>query len=193
MGKMRRFLRKSSVGAEPLAVTMSGTRLGERALQIGFDSPGISTAIAAKTGLTGLATIVVSDETTASTARAAIAEAGALADVHVGPLHALPFADGAYDVIVVHAAGGLLSSLTPDLRERLLVECRRVLRPGGRLIALEVGSPTGLRSLFGRAPKPDATYEAAGGTPTSLKSAGFRPVRILGDGQGYRFIEGLKT
>jgi hypothetical protein len=50
-----------------------------------------------------------------------------------------------------------------------------------------------LRSLFGAAPKQDAAYEATGGTAASLKSAGFRPVRILGDRQGYRFIEGLKT
>jgi SAM-dependent methyltransferase len=193
MGKMRRFLRKSSVGVEPLAVTMSGARLGERALQIGFDSPGIAVAIAAKTGLTGLATIVVSDDTTASSARAALAEAGALADVHVGPLHMLPFADDAYDVIVLHTAGGLLSSLTSDLRMGMLAECRRVLRVGGRLIALEAGSPTGLRGLLGRGPKHDASYEASGGTAAALGTAGFRAVRTLGDRQGYRFIEGLKS
>ena len=130
---MRRFLRKSSVGVEPLAVTMSGVRLGERALQIGVDSPGIAAAIAAKTGLTGLATIIVGDETAAGTARAALAEAGALADVHVGPSYMLPLADGAYDVVVLHAVGGLLPSLTSELRDRMLAECQRVLRVGGRL------------------------------------------------------------
>ena len=172
---------------------MSGVRLGERALQIGVDSPWIAAAIAAKTGLTGLTTIIVGDETAAGTARAALAEAGALADVHVGPSYMLPLADGAYDVVVLHAVGGLLLSLTSELRDRMLVECQRVLRVGGRLIALETGSPTGLRGLLGGASKHDAQYEASGGTTAALQAAGFRAVRTLGDRQGYRLIEGLKA
>jgi ubiquinone/menaquinone biosynthesis C-methylase UbiE len=193
MGKMRMFLRKSSVGVEPLAVSMSGARLGERALQVGLDDPGIAAAIAAKTGMTGQATIVVADDGAAASARAAIAEAGGLGDVHVvGQLHPLPFADNAYDLVVVHTARGLLASRAKDVRRQVLEECRRVLRAGGRLIALESGSPTGLRGLFGGA-RPDAPYEAAGGTASALETAGFRAVRTLGDRQGYRFIEGLKA
>src|SRR4029453_9138938 len=83
MGKMRRFLRKSSVGNEPLSVTMSGARLGERALQIGIDDPNIAALIAAKTGMTGQASLVVGDEAAAASARDAVAEAGGLGEVHV--------------------------------------------------------------------------------------------------------------
>ena len=60
------------------------------------------------------------------------------------------------------------------------------------MIALEAGSPTGLRGLFGGT-KRDTKYEGAGGTAAALDRAGFRPVRDLGDRQGYRFIEGLKA
>jgi SAM-dependent methyltransferase len=193
MGKMRRFLRKSSVGMEPLAVTMSGARLGERALQVGLDDPAVAAAIAAKTGLTGQATIVVGNDTAAASARAAIADAGGLGDVHVvNQLQPLPSADEAYDLVVIHTAQGLLASLAGDVRGRVLAECRRALRAGGRLIALEAGSPTGLRGLFGGA-RLDPQYEATGGTAAALESAGFRAVRTLGDRQGYRFIEGLKA
>ena len=69
---MRRFLRKSSVGSEPLSVTMSGVRLGERALQIGLDDPNIAALIAAKTGMTGQASLVVGDEAAAASARDAV-------------------------------------------------------------------------------------------------------------------------
>ena len=194
MGKMRRFLRKSSVGTEPLAVTMSGVRLGERTLQVGLDDPQIAAAIAAKTGITGQAAIVVADDAAAASARAAIADSGGLGDVHVaGSLHALPFADQAFDLVVVHTARGLLASLARDVRERVLAECRRVLRIGGRVLALEAGSPTGLRGLLGGGAKHEGQYEAAGGTPAALESAGFRGVRTLGDRQGYRFIERLKA
>ena len=189
---MRRFLRKSNVGSEPLAVTMSGVRLGERALQVGLDDPNIAALIAAKTGMTGQASLVVADEASAASARNAVADAGGLGDVHVvGAFHPLPFADDMYDLVVIHTTRGLLASLPRDVRERLLGECRRVLRPGGRLLALEAGARTGFRSLFGGA-KPDAAYEGAGGTAAALEAAGFRPVRALGDRQGYRFIEGLK-
>lgn len=189
---MRRFLRKSSVGSEPLAVTMSGARLGERVLQVGLDDPAIAASIAAKTGITGQASLVVSDETAAASAREAVADAGGLGDVHVvAALHPLPFADDTYDLVVLHSARGLLASLSRDGRERLLAECRRVLRTGGRLLALEAGTQTGLRSLFGGT-KRDAGFEAAGGTAAALETAGFRTVRALGDRQGYRFIEGLK-
>jgi hypothetical protein len=61
------------------------------------------------------------------------------------------------------------------------------------MIALDAGSPTGLRGLLGGAAKPNAEYEAAGGTTAALEAAGFRAVRVLGDRQGYRFIEGLKA
>jgi ubiquinone/menaquinone biosynthesis C-methylase UbiE len=73
----------------------------------------------------------------------------------------------------------------------LLTECRRVLRAGGRLLALEAGTQTGLRGLFGGT-KPDARYEGSAWTAAALDAAGFRPVRTIGDRQGYRFIEGLK-
>jgi ubiquinone/menaquinone biosynthesis C-methylase UbiE len=192
MGKMRRFLRKSSVGSEPLAVTMSGVRLGERALQVGLDDPHIAASIAAKTGMTGQASLVVGDEATASVARDAVAEAGGLGDVQVvAALHPLPFGDESYDLVVVHTTRGLLSSLPRDARERLLTECRRVLRTGGRLLALEAGTQTGIRALFSGS-KPDGGYEGSGGTTAALEVAGFRPVRALGDRQGYRFLEGLK-
>jgi ubiquinone/menaquinone biosynthesis C-methylase UbiE len=193
MGKMRWFLRKSSVGVEPLAVTMSGARLGERALQVGLDDPAIAAAIAAKTGMTGLATIVVADEAAAASARTAVGESGGLGDVLVvGQLHPLPFADESYDLVVVHTARGLLASLGHDIRQLVLAECRRVLRAGGRVIALESGSATGLRGLLGGTTI-NGQYESGGGTAAALGAVGFRAVRTLGDRQGYRFIEGLKA
>ena len=117
MGKMRRFLRKSSVGSEPLSVTMSGVRLGERALQIGLDDPNIAALIAAKTGMTGQASLVVGDEAAAASARNAVSEAGGLGEVHlVGALHPLPFADDTYDTgpIVVQRCVPVKEGDDPD-------------------------------------------------------------------------------
>ena len=47
------FLRHSAVGREPLAVAMSGVRMGERLLQISADDTSVVGALAAKPGLSG--------------------------------------------------------------------------------------------------------------------------------------------
>ena len=72
---MRMFLRKPARAPEPLAVTMSGVRMGERLLQIGVDDPALTGALAARTGLSGHAAIAVTSEQAADRARSAAAEA----------------------------------------------------------------------------------------------------------------------
>ena len=77
------FLRQSTVGREPLAIAMSGVRMGERLLQIGMDTPVVTGLLAAKPGLSGESSIVVVDEATATQVRRAISETGALVNVAV--------------------------------------------------------------------------------------------------------------
>jgi SAM-dependent methyltransferase len=190
---MRRFLRKSSVQREPLAVTMTGVRMGERVLQIGLADRQLTAMLVSRPGLSGQAAIAVADEAAAAKARAAAVESGALVDVHVSPLEALPISDGAFDVVIVHNAAGMLAARDASARVRVMAECRRVLRAGGRLIALEPGTPSGIAALLRRAPVVDPAYEGAGGTAAVLEAAGFRPVRLLADREGVRFIEGLRT
>lgn len=189
---MRRFLRKSSVQREPLAVTMTGIRMGERVLQIGVDDVRLAAMLAARPGISGQSAIVVSDDAARERARSAAAESGALVDVHVAPMVTLPFADASFDLVIAHATARMLGAMDAGARAAAMTECRRVLRPGGRLVALEAGTRTGLAALLSRAPAADPAYEAAGGTSAALQAAGFNPVRLLADREGYRFVEGLK-
>ena len=184
------FLRKTRI--EPLPVTMSAVRMGERVLQIGVDDSAIAAAIAAKVGLSGHAVIVVTDEHDAARARTATAAAGLLVDVHVTPLASLPFDSDAFDLVVVHAVRGLVASLDPEARVAAMREWRRVLRHGGRVMTIERGTVTGIGSMFIHQRTNDA-YEAAGGVVASLEAAGFRPVRTLADREGRRFAEGTKS
>src|ERR1041384_7417177 len=98
------FLRKSRI--EPLPVTMSAVRMGERVLQIGIDDPAVASAIAAKVGLSGNAAMAVVDERDASRAQRAMESAGILVDVKVAPLAPLPFDSDAFDLVIVHAMRG---------------------------------------------------------------------------------------
>jgi SAM-dependent methyltransferase len=176
------FLRKSTL--ERLPVVMSGVRMGERALQIGVDDSDLVGAIAAKVGLSGQAAVVVTEERHAHKVRAAAARAGALVDVQVTPLDALPFADDAFDVVVLHAAG-----LTPvqagNQSVSILRDALRVLRGGGRLVIIK-GSGSGLMTRF-RSARVDTA-----GTLSALDAAGFTATRLLAEREGYAFLEGLK-
>jgi SAM-dependent methyltransferase len=176
------FLRKSTL--ERLPVVMSGVRMGERALQIGVDDSDLVGAIAGKVGLSGHAAVVVSEERHADKVRGAAARAGALVDVQVAPLDALPFADDGFDVVVLHAAG-----LKPDQAGNqsvsILRDALRVLRGGGRLVIIE-GSGGGLMTRL----RPAHVDTAS--TLSALDAAGFTSTRLLAEREGYAFLEGLK-
>ena len=186
------FLRKTAIGREPLALTMTGVRMGERVLQIGAVDARLAALLAAKQGMSGEAAIVTADAATADRARAAAAEKGALVDVQAAPLDALPFGEQSFDAVVLHGAAGVLAALDAAARTRALTAVRRVLRSGGRLVALEPGTATGLTALLRPSAPADPGYDAAGGTIAALEAAGFKPVRLLADREGTRFIEGMR-
>jgi hypothetical protein len=67
-----------------------------------------------------------------------------------------------------------------------------MLRHGGRIIIIEAARRGGLAGLF-RRHVVDEHYVRSGGAEGALTAEGFRPVRVLGEVEGYRFTEGLKT
>jgi len=178
------FLRKSRIERDPLAVTMSGVRLGEKALQIGEGDTRVAALIAARTGLTGRAVIVLLDEHSAERVRRAVDDVGALAEVGVVDQGDQP-TDAGFDVIVVHDVSQTIASSHAAVRSGWLQLCYRTLRGGGRIVAIESGTPVGFRGWF-RGAKDVRAAEAA------LASAGFTGVRVLGDREGLRFVEGFK-
>jgi ubiquinone/menaquinone biosynthesis C-methylase UbiE len=190
---VRRFLRKSTVEREPLPVTMTGVRMGERVLQIGLGDARLATLLAAKPGLSGHAAVAVRDDTAAERARAAAAESGLLIDVQVAPPGTLPLGDGTFDVVIVHDAAVTLAAMDSAARTRVIAEWRRVLRPGGRIVTLEAGTREGLSALLHRSAPPNPVYETAGGTASALQAGGFRAVRLLADREGFRYFEGLNV
>ena len=184
------FFRKSRL--EPLPITMTGVRMGERLLQIGIDDPVTVGALAKKVGLSGANALAAPTEDAAARARAAAASAAVLIDVQVTAWRTFPFEPATFDIVVVHATRGLLAALAPNDRVAVLQEARRMLRHGGRIIVIEAGPRGGLAGLF-RSHAVDAHYAAGGGAQGALKAEGFNPVRVLGEVEGYKFTEGLKT
>lgn len=58
----------------------------------------------------------------------------------VADVRAVPLEDGCADAVTI---GYLLHLIDPEARARVLAEARRLLRPGGRLVVVVHGSPTG--------------------------------------------------
>ncbi len=180
-------LRKSSRQSAPQPVAMSGVRRGERVLQIGIDDPAIAGAIAGLVGVNGRAAFAVTDERAAAAARSAAEDAMALADVEIAALPQLPFEAQAFDVVVLNARKGI-TGLDAATRPLLLREAYRVLRDGGRIVAMQPGTPAGLTAWL--RPSKAAVNEPA--IAAGLGEAGFRAVRVLADREGYLFTEGLR-
>ena len=191
MAKMRWFLRETTVGREPLAVSMTSVRAGERVLQVGVNDPAIVHAIANKVGITGLAVVVVPTDALADRVRGYTADDSSTAEVRIEPLDHLPFEDHAYDAVVIHNTEGLLPGLDADLRAQAVRDWLRVLRIGGRLIVLDPGKPSGFRGWLGGGSR-GQSRDAGGDTISTLQSAGLGSVRVLSDRDGYRFIEGVR-
>jgi SAM-dependent methyltransferase len=101
---------------------LQGTELGGRVLEIG-PGPGLTTEV-----LAGGAPRLTAIEIDPALARATRERVPA-AQVVQGDATAMPFADGAFSAVVCLT---MLHHLpVPALQDRLFVEARRVLRPGG--------------------------------------------------------------
>jgi arsenite methyltransferase len=175
----------------PLVVGMVGTKMGERFVQIGCAHGGRLGAVAAKVGLSGRAVAITPDEASAERARKGAAQAGMLVEVEVAPVTALPVEDGAFDVAVVDDTGGLLGATDPEDRGRLVRELFRILRPGGRIVALGAIPQSGLASFLRRGPS-EPSFAGSGALHELLAAGGFRPVRTLAERDGLIFVEAVK-
>jgi SAM-dependent methyltransferase len=184
-----RIFRKG-LGPHALPLAMAGVKMGEQLLNVGAGDPRMCAAIAGKVGLTGRACAIADSAAGAEALRAAAARAGVLVEIEVAPLSRLPFEDGVFDVAVIDSTRGLIGALPRVDRMGLVGELFRVLRAGGRLIAIERYGRAGLFSLAGGSPSSE--YTSSGGAPRAFEAAGFRPVRVLAEREGLRFVEGLK-
>jgi ubiquinone/menaquinone biosynthesis C-methylase UbiE len=181
-----RYLRKSEI--DPLAISMCGLKLGQRVLVVGASDPGLIAGLAAKVGLTGRACMIGESEALTAAAAAAVEKEGALVESFTAPLGALPFDGDAFDVAVMR---NTLPAIDAARRAAAMREILRVVRPGGRCIAVDDLPRGGLRGLLGgrtvAGPSPGAL------AVETLTAAGFRAVRLLAEREGFAFVEGIKA
>jgi SAM-dependent methyltransferase len=182
------FFRKSGPG-DPLAVTMTGVKLGDRLLAVGVSDTALVAALAIKSGLTGRACAVDADEARVKAGGAAIEREGALVEVTRAPWGMLPYDEASFDVAVVR---DVFATLPSQARALAASAIYRVLRPGGRVVVIEPAPRGGVIGALMNRQQRDPEYVSSGGAVAALTHAGFAAVRQLAEHEGQVFVEGIK-
>jgi tRNA A58 N-methylase Trm61 len=160
---------------DPLQVSMTGVRMGERVLQIGCTDKSLLAGLAAKVGLSGNIAVAVTNGQQAKLAESIGRKVGALIDVKdIDHGRAWAFDQGAFDMVVVDDTDDGFSGFKPPVE--ILRRSLASLRPGGRVeIITLVESQHGKFDFL-----------------QLMTDAGFKPVRLLAEVKGLRFLEGLR-
>src|SRR5262245_58395512 len=159
---LMKLLRPRGRAMDPLQVSMTGVRMGERFLQIGCDDRALLAGLAAKVGLSGGAAAIVFDDRAAALARRAGEKVGALIEVQQTTPDTVRVDPGAFDLVVVDDTAGAFSALDDGRRRACLASAMTAVRQGGRIEVIErAGTP--------------------GRTADELTLAGFKPVRVLAE------------
>jgi SAM-dependent methyltransferase len=116
-------------------------------------------------------------------ARVALRE-GVLVETSRATLAALEFERGSFDIVVLRDVLGR----GPALSAAVIAETSRVLRPGGRCLAIDTTARAGLAKRFGRQPPPAPDADPI----EALAGQGFAATRVLAEREGLRFVEAVK-
>lgn len=190
---------RRDVGWRRRAVALARLGPGEIALDVGVGTGDLSfDLLAASDPTCRVVGVDVSESMLdAVRARAAASPLGMRFEAQAADVHALPFAAGSFDRVVAGFAVRNFSDLPAGLREM-----RRVLRPAGRAVILELSTPpnAAVRGIFGLyfqrvaprlaallggdaeayryLPRSVARFPGAEGLAEIVRDAGFRAVRF---------------
>lgn len=163
---------------------LAGVRPGEHMLDVGCGT-GVLTRLAAETvGPAGAATGIDPGPDMIRMARQNAAATASAARFHLAAVESLPFADAGFDVVL---SSLMLHHLPADVRRQGLAEIRRVLKPGGRLLAVDIDRPENRLwwlVIWPMRMMPTVDCNLRGEVPAELRAAGFAPVEVLGHWRG---------
>jgi len=150
-------------------IEIAAPRPGERVLDVAGGTADLSSAFARRVGAEGQVWLTDINNAMLGVGRDRLLDEGVMAPVAQCDAERLPFPDNHFDIVTV--AFGLRNMTHKD---RALVEMRRVLRPGGRLLVLE----------FSKVWKPlEKAYDLY-----SFKLLPWLGQKIAGDAESYRYL-----
>jgi ubiquinone/menaquinone biosynthesis C-methylase UbiE len=173
-------------------VALAGIRPGERILDVGCGPGRLAIVAGTVAGLEGETCGIDPAAEMVELARRNAARAGVRVRFEVGVIEALPYPDDHFDVVLNSL---MLHHLPDGLKRRGLAEIRRVLKPGGRVVAVDFGATPdeGIGHLL-CVLRLRTGWDHAERLRTMLGDAGFDAVEIGSTGhRGLAFVRGRKT
>lgn len=153
---------------------------GDRMLDVGCGT-GVLTRLAAQAvGPSGHAVGIDPAPRMIGVARENAARTGSQAEFKLAAIERLPFDDSSFDVVL---SSLMLHHLPAELKHEGLREVRRVLKPGGRLVAVDIDCPANPLwwvVIWPLLMMPMTAINLRGEIPNYLRDAGFDPVQIKG-------------
>lgn len=122
-----------------LPVNLAAIKQGERVLDVGCGTGDVTLAAARRTGPAGAVYGIDAATEMIEVARRKARRMGRNVKFQVEAVEALSFEDGSFDVVL---SSLMMHHLPGDLKQRALNEIRRVLKPGGRLVIVDIQSPS---------------------------------------------------
>ena len=119
-----------------MIVEMAAAAPGEAVLDVGCGTGTLAIALKAEAGATSEVRGIDASPEMIELARRKAARAGVDAGFEVALIEEMPFTDARFDLVV---SSFMLHHLPEDVKRRGLGEIRRVLKPGGRLLAVDFG------------------------------------------------------
>jgi len=127
-----------------MTVEMAAAAPGETVLDVGCGTGSLAIALKAEVGASGAVTGIDASPEMIEQARRKATRAGVDAGFEVAPIEGLLFPDARFDLVV---SSFMLHHLPDGVKRKGLAEVRRVLKPGGRFLAVDFGGTS--QSLIG--------------------------------------------
>jgi ubiquinone/menaquinone biosynthesis C-methylase UbiE len=122
------------------AADLAAIRPGESVLEVGCGTGELTMRARARAGSIALVCGIDPAVEMIGVARDKSDRAKLGIDYQVAAIESLPFADGTFDVVL---SSLMMHHLPDDLKSAGLIEIRRVLKPGGRLLIVDMKRPSG--------------------------------------------------
>jgi ubiquinone/menaquinone biosynthesis C-methylase UbiE len=163
-------------------IQVAALRSGQSVLDVGCGTGALTRLAADAVGTAGRVVGTDASAQMIATARKKTLRRASPIDFRVEPIESLPFADGEFDAVL---SSLMLHHLPEHLKERGLAEVRRVLRPGGRLVVVDLSGAHGILGHFGPHKLPPDYPEQL---RAKMSAAGFSSVEQVASKFGFVFL-----